>query len=86
MYVAVIRRMLLYLLSRLTKMYVVVIPPNKNVWIYCGTDVPEYRLQNDCNFILIGFFICGAILGLYNKMVKTPLKEHCRSIVHAIIQ
>ena len=42
--------------------------------VYCGTDVPENRLQNDRNFILIGFFTCAAILGLYNKMVKTPLK------------
>ena len=42
--------------------------------VYCGTDVPKNRLQNDRNFILIGFFICAAILGLYNKMVKTPLK------------
>ena len=41
---------------------------------YCETDVSEGRLQNDRNFILIGFFICAAILGLYNKMVKTPLK------------
>ena len=51
--------------------------------VYCDADVAENQLQNDRNFILIGFFVCAAILGLYNKMVKTPLKakdrvkEHC---------
>ena len=49
---------------------------------YCGTDVSGSTLQNDRNFILIGFFMCAAILGLYKKMVKTPrkakdLKERC---------
>ena len=45
---------------------------------YCGTDVSENRLQNDRNFILIGFFMCAAILGLYNKLVKIPLKAKDR--------
>ena len=45
---------------------------------YCEDDVSKEQLQNDRNFILIGFFTCISILGFYKKMVKTPLKANDR--------
>ena len=45
---------------------------------YCEDDVSKEQLQNDRNFILIGFFTCISILGFYKRMVKTPLKANNR--------
>lgn len=39
---------------------------------YCKPHTPSNKLENDRIMILIGFFICAVLLGIYKKMVKTP--------------
>ena len=46
---------------------------------YCNTEVSNDKYEKDRHGILIGFYVCAAVIALSNKMVKTPrqVKDRC---------